>query len=139
MTTKILVFAASLLLMAAGAYWAYSMIEENAKLNVELDSALGVNEQVAADNKYLLGEINRRDTDLLAREQYINELSATTADIREELADAKTKLSDEELVCLTADIPVPYREQLRQRSSTDEHEDGENLPVISVSTGIPVQ
>lgn len=133
---KVILFVIGIAGGVAGAYWVYGMIQENAKLNVELDSALEANAAVVADNNYLLNEIRTRDADLVARENYINELSATTAGIREELADAKTKLSAEELVCLDADIPVPYYDRLLQRSSKDGDQDGESMPVISLSAGV---
>jgi len=139
MYMKIAIFVAALGIMGAGAWWAKTMIEENTALTLERNDALAANADILEDNNYLLNEIRTRDADILARDNFINELKVTTSGIRKELADAKKNISIEELACLESDIPVAYRQQLLQRSSQDRNEDGTRVPVISVSTAVPVQ
>jgi len=131
MMPKIAVFLIAIALMGAGAYWAYFMVEENTRLDMEVVAALETNSKVVADNNYLLNEIRTRDADILARDTFITELAATTAQIKGELADAKIGLSVEEVSCLESDVPTPYRNKLRERTSQDRHEDGTAVSAVS--------
>jgi len=135
---KIAVFLTAIALMAAGAYWAYTMVDENARLDMELVDALKVNDKVVEDNNYLLTEIRAKDAYLLARDKYINGLVTKTADIKQELADAKLKLSIEEVVCLESDVPAPYRDRLRERTREDRHKDGTRVPVLGTISAVRI-
>lgn len=122
--------------MGVGAYWAYTMIEEQAKLEVEREGLLASNAAVVEDNNFLLNEIRVRDKFLLEREAFINKLSGDTERIRGELADAKDKLSAEEVACLESDIPTPYNDRMRKRSRQSRERDNPSVPLSGTLSAV---
>lgn len=138
MGIKAIIVAVVLSVLAGGGYWAYTMVENLTLVTTERDDALKANASVIEDNNYLLNEIRTRDADILERERFITNLSIATDQMKEELADAKTKLSAEERVCLDANVPAPYRDRLRKRSGSEGDEDRKTVPTSNLLPAVSV-